>query len=144
MFFFSCFEIMSQYSSSTKSLVDELLKQKKISFRQQRQIHHALAVGAALPTEAASVSTEPDSPAKKSFTMKTRSVARKETQDEIRQRGGYNVDQFRPGPVVDRDDKKEKLQNKMAFGVENPVDQYRKKKATEKSSKPSPKDRFDG
>ena len=40
---------MSQYSSSTKSLVDQLLKQKKISFRQQRQIQHALACGAALP-----------------------------------------------------------------------------------------------
>ena len=79
----------------------------------------------------------------KTFTMKTRSIARKETQDEIRQRGGYRVEQFRPGPVIDRNEKKEKLQNKMAFGVENPLDQYRiKKKAVERTSKPNPKDRF--
>ena len=43
---------MSSYSNSTRSLVDELLKQKKVSFRQQRQIQQAMAVGAALPSQA--------------------------------------------------------------------------------------------
>ena len=47
--------------------------------------------------------------------MKTRSIARKETQDEIRQRGGYLVEQFRPGPVIDRNEKKEKLQNPLLY-----------------------------
>ena len=43
---------MSNYSNSTRSLVDELLKQKKVSWRQQRQIQQAMAVGAALPSQA--------------------------------------------------------------------------------------------
>ena len=43
---------MSSYSNSTRSLVEELLKQKKVSFRQQRQIQQAMAVGAALPSQA--------------------------------------------------------------------------------------------
>lgn len=61
----------------------------------------------------------------KIFTMKTRSVAQRETQDQIRDRGGYSRDLYHGGPIVNGEDKKEKLQNKMAFGMEDPVKAYR-------------------
>ena len=50
--------------------------------------------------------------------------------------------QYRPGPRVDRESKKEKLQNKMAYGIEDPVKEYRKKKKDDEK-KPNPKDRFE-
>ena len=50
--------------------------------------------------------------------------------------------QYRPGPRVDRENKKEKLQNKMAYGIEDPVKEYRKKKKDDEK-KPNPKDRFE-
>merc|ERR1712227_1012267 len=85
----------------------------------------AMSVGQALPVEEP-VYSEPISP-QKTFTMKTRSVARKETQDQIRQRGGYE---------------QEKFQNKLAYGVEDPVQIYREQKEKNKIEKPKPVDRF--
>jgi len=72
--------------------------------------------------------------------MKTRSVARKETQEEIRARGGYDVDQYRPKPIINREENIEKFQNKLTYGVEDPVKIYRQKKKEVKPEKPV--DRF--
>ena len=73
--------------------------------------------------------------------MKTRSIARRETQDEIRNRGGYRRDMYHGAPITDGKDKKERLQNKMAFGVEDPVTEFR----MQKKNKPkiTPVDRLD-
>ena len=68
--------------------------------------------------------------------MKTRSVARKETQEEIRARGGYDIDQYRPKPIVNREENIEKFQNKLTYGVEDPVKIYRQKKKDVKPEKP--------
>ena len=68
--------------------------------------------------------------------MKTRSVARKETQEEIRARGGYDVDQYRPKPIINREENIEKFQNKLTYGVEDPVKIYRQKKKEVKPEKP--------
>ena len=38
------------YSDSTKDLIDKLLKDKKVSWRKQREIKHAMSVGSALPS----------------------------------------------------------------------------------------------
>ena len=38
------------YSESTKDLIDQLLKDKKVSWRKQREIKHAMSVGSALPS----------------------------------------------------------------------------------------------
>lgn len=73
--------------------------------------------------------------------MKTRSVARKETQDQIRQRGGYEREKFHGAPKIDRNDLKEKFQNKLAYGVEDPVQIYREQKEKNKIEKPKPTDR---
>ena len=44
--------------------------------------------------------------------MKTRSITQRETQQEIRERGGYSRDMYRGKPLVNRDEKKEKFQRK--------------------------------
>ena len=75
--------------------------------------------------------------------MKTRSVARKENQEEIRRRGGYEREKFHGGPKIDRNDLKEKFQNKLAYGVEDPVQIYREQKAKNKTEKPKPTDRWE-
>lgn len=79
---------------------------------------------------------KPEPKAPTTFTMKTRSVARKETQEEIRARGGYDVDQYRPKPIVNREENIEKFQNKLTYGVEDPVKIYRQKKKEAKPEKP--------
>ena len=38
------------YSESTKDLIDQLLKDKKVSWRKQKEIKHAMSVGSALPS----------------------------------------------------------------------------------------------
>ena len=38
------------YSDSTKDLIDKLLKDKKVSWRKQKEIKHAMSVGSALPS----------------------------------------------------------------------------------------------
>jgi len=45
----------------------------------------------------------------KTFTMKTRSITQRETQQEIRERGGYSRDMYRGKPLINRDEKKEKI-----------------------------------
>ena len=72
--------------------------------------------------------------------MKTRSIAQRESQQQIRDRGGYTRDIYHGKPLINRDEKKEKFQNKMAYGVEDPVIEYRKMKQNEKP-KPEPIDR---
>ena len=39
------------FSPGTKALIDRMMKEKKISFRQQKQITRAMSVGQALPVE---------------------------------------------------------------------------------------------
>merc|ERR1712137_930010 len=122
------------YSESTKDLIDQLLKDKKVSWRKQREIKHAMSVGSELPSQR-SPPPKPEPKAPTTFTMKTRSVARKETQEEIRARGGYDVDQYRPKPIVNREENIEKFQNKLTYGVEDPVKIYRQKKKEAKPEK---------
>ena len=44
---------------------------------------------------------------------------------------------FRPKPIIDRDAQKERFQNKLSYGIENPVEEYRKKKKALKLPEPS-------
>ena len=70
------------------------------------------------------------------FTMKTRQMKQTETQEEIRARGGYSRPMYFGSPTIDASANKEKLQNKMAFGVEDPVAVYRANLKTKPKEKP--------
>ena len=75
--------------------------------------------------------------------MTSRSIIHKESRDDIEKRGGYERPQYRGGIVVNRDHLKDQFVNKLAFGMEDPVREYRKMKAKEQQApKQEPKDRF--
>ena len=82
----------------------------------------------------------PEPVIERQFTMSTRSVKQRESQEEIRNRGGYSRDIYRGGPIINREDKKIKLQNKMAFGIEDPLKEYRQRKKN--TPLPTPVDRY--
>ena len=93
------------------------------------------------PYDISELSTQ-ESPSK-SFTMTSRSIIHKESRDDIEKRGGYERPQYRGGIVVNRDHLKDQFVNKLAFGMEDPVREYRKMKAKEQQApKQEPKDRF--
>ncbi|CBY32708.1 unnamed protein product [Oikopleura dioica] len=127
-----------------------MMKDTKITWKKQKEITKAMSVGQALPVEPersnqpydiSELSTQ-ESPSK-TFTMTSRAVVHKESRDEIEKRGGYERPQYRGGIVVNRDHLKDQFVNKLAFGMEDPVREYRKMKAKEQQApKQEPKDRF--
>ncbi|CAG5104668.1 Oidioi.mRNA.OKI2018_I69.chr1.g1436.t1.cds [Oikopleura dioica] len=127
-----------------------MMKDKKITWKKQKEITKAMRVGQALPVEPergnqpydiSELSTQ-ESPSK-SFNMTSRSIINKESREDIEKRGGYERPQYRGGVCVNRDHLKDQFVNKLAFGMEDPVREYRKMKAKElQAPKKEAADRF--